>query len=65
MTTVGALTLCPQSLSVVGVMAHSLPRRAPGLQDKRLVLKGSEGSKVGGTLGILLTRRETDLLRVL
>lgn len=64
--TVGGLALFSQSLSLVDLMVRSLPRGAPVSQGKCLVLLGSKGSKVGGTLRVLpMTRRETDLLRVI
>lgn len=65
MRTIGNLAPFSQSVSVVDHMVHSLLRGTPGSQGKHLVLQGSEGSKMGGTLGVLPTRREADLLRVI
>lgn len=53
----GVLALFSQSLRVADLVAPSLAQGSPGPQGKRVVLGGAEGSKVGGTLGVLPTCR--------
>ena len=49
MRTVGTLALFAQSLRVMYLVVHSLPRGAPRPWGKRLFLQDVKGSKVGGT----------------
>lgn len=53
--TLGVLALFSQSLSVADLVAPSLPQRIPRAPGQAFGSSGAEGSKVGGTLGVLPT----------